>query len=73
MLNNSDIIDWIFVSIRMIVLFCLYYILAYCVKTNIVENNTQTSSISFHKIKFFSRNKVLPANSEDLDTTFVKV
>ena len=73
MSNNSDIIDWIFVSIWMIILFCLYYILAYCVKTNIVEYNTQTNSNSFHKIKLFSRNKVLPANSEDLETTFVKV
>ena len=57
----------------MIILFCLYYILAYCVKTNIVEFNTQPNSNSFHKIKLFSRNKVLPANSEGLDTTFVKI
>ena len=73
MLNNSDIIDWIFVSTWMITLFCLYCILAYCVKTNIVEYNTRTNSNSFHIFKLFSRNKVLPANSEDLETTFVKV
>ena len=73
MLNTSDIIDWIFVSVWMIILFCLYFILAYCVKTNIVEYNTQTNSNSFHKIKFLSRNKVLSANSEDLETTFVNV
>ena len=73
MLNNPDIIDWIFLSIWMLILFCLYYILAYCVKTNIVEYNTQPNSNSFYKIKLFSRNKVLPTNSEDLETTFVKV
>ena len=49
MLNTSDVIDWIFVSVWMIILFCLYYIPAYCVKTNIVEYNTQTNSNSFLK------------------------
>ena len=74
MLNKSDIIDRIFVLIWIIVLLCLYYILAYCEKTNIVEyNSTQTNSNSFNKTEPFSRNKVLPANLEDLETTFVKV
>ena len=57
----------------MIVLFCLYYLLTYCVKANIVEYNTQTNSNTSYKTKLFSRNEVLPTNSEDLETTFVKL
>ena len=73
MLNKSDIIDWVFVSVWIIILFCLHCILAFCEKTSIVEYNTRTNSIFFYKIKLFFQNKVLPANSKDLETTFVKV